>query len=140
MPDWKCNFCSKFSFKLFCGTVANADMKSLKSLHTFFDMYLDNMLKKFESNFMVQNYKIRAFSIKPDFLKTIFDKALRPFWKTFLLLKELFNGDVLIFNTIFQCSKNCDSPTRVTRLIVAPNMADPTSMEHPLSSLNDIKE
>ena len=29
---------------------------------------------------------------------------------------------------IFQCSKNYDSPTRVTRLKVAPSMADPVSL------------
>ena len=31
--------------------------------------------------------------------------------------------------TIFQCSKNCGSMTCVTRLKVAPNMADPISLE-----------
>ena len=29
---------------------------------------------------------------------------------------------------IFQCSKNYDSPTRVTRLKLAPDMADPNSL------------
>ena len=37
--------------------------------------------------------------------------------------------------TIFQCSKNFGSPTSVTRLKIAPNMADPTSMKHSVSSL-----
>ena len=32
--------------KLFNATVANADIKSLKSLHTLFDKYLDHMLVK----------------------------------------------------------------------------------------------
>ena len=31
--------------------------------------------------------------------------------------------------TIFRCSKNCGSPTRVTRLKVAPNMADRISLK-----------
>ena len=31
--------------------------------------------------------------------------------------------------TIFQCSKNYGSPTRVTSLKVAPNMADPISIK-----------
>ena len=33
---------------------------------------------------------------------------------------------------IFQCSKNYGSPTRVTRLKVAPNMADPISLNENL--------
>ena len=35
-------------------TVADADIGSLKSLHTLFDKYLDHMLVKFEQNRMVQ--------------------------------------------------------------------------------------
>ena len=31
--------------------------------------------------------------------------------------------------------KNNGNPTRITRLKVAPNMADPTSTKHPVSSL-----
>ena len=73
-------------------------MESLKSLHTLFDTYLDNMLPKFEPNGMVRNYTILAFSPKnPDLKKkNIFDKALTPFWKMFLLLRQLFNDEVLI--------------------------------------------
>ena len=41
-------FAVKFSLKLSPATVANADIGSLKSLHTLFDKYLDHMLKKFE--------------------------------------------------------------------------------------------
>ena len=37
--------------------------------------------------------------------------------------------------TIFRCSKNYGIPTRVTRLKVAPNMPDPTSIKHSVSSL-----
>ena len=33
---------------------------------------------------------------------------------------------------IFQCSKNYGTPTRVTRLKVAPNMADPISLNENL--------
>ena len=35
IPDQKINFCSKFAAKLFCVTIINADIESLKSLHTF---------------------------------------------------------------------------------------------------------
>ena len=44
IPERKINFCSKFAVKLFPATVANADIVSLKSLHTLFDKYLDHML------------------------------------------------------------------------------------------------
>ena len=35
-------------------TIADADIGSLKSLHTLFDKYLDHMLVKFEQHRMVQ--------------------------------------------------------------------------------------
>ena len=45
-------------------TIADADIGSLKSLHTLFDKYLDHMLVKFEPNHMVRTI--------PNFL--LFDK------------------------------------------------------------------
>ena len=45
---------------------------------------------------------------------------------------------ILIFQTtIFRCFKNYGNPSHITRLKVAPNMADPTSMKHSVSSLKD---
>ena len=41
--------------KLFCATFANADTRSLKSLRTLFDTYLDFILAKFKPNHMVQH-------------------------------------------------------------------------------------
>ena len=35
----------------------------------------------------------------------------------------------LTLSIIFQCSKNYSSPTCVTRLKIAPNIADPTSID-----------
>ena len=72
-----------------------------------------------------------AFDKKPGFLKNISDKALTPIWKTFMYLKQLLNAKLLISRLpsgIFQCSKNYGSQTSVTRLNVAPNMADPISI------------
>ena len=43
-----------FSDWAFYVTIADADIGSLKSLHTLFDKYLDHMLVKFEQNRMVQ--------------------------------------------------------------------------------------
>ena len=54
MTDRKINFCSKFAVKKLRATVANADIRSLKSLFTFLQKCLYNMLVKFEQNRMVQ--------------------------------------------------------------------------------------
>ena len=43
-----------FSYRVFYITIADADIGSLKSLHTLFDKYLDHMLVKCEQNRMVQ--------------------------------------------------------------------------------------
>ena len=45
----------------------------------------------------------------------------------------MVNYDFLDFH--FRCSKNFGNRTRVTRLKVAPNMADPTAMKHSVSNL-----
>ena len=63
------------------------------------------------------------------------------FWTKTLVFfdEELTPSFATNMTNIFRrCSKNDGSPTRVTRLKVAPNMADPTSMKHPVSSLNMI--
>ena len=90
------------------------------------------MLVKFEQKFVWSKlHKIlRSFRQKTGFLKTIFDKAFTPFWKTFLELEQLFNAKLLISRLpFFQCFKNYGSPPHVTRLKVAPNMADPISFK-----------
>ena len=61
---------------------ADADIDSLKSLHTLFVKYLDHMLVKFEQNHMVPTLQnIELFDKR---WGTIFDKVLMPFWKMFL--------------------------------------------------------
>ena len=55
-------------------TIADADIGSLKSLHTLFGEYLDHMLVKFEQNRIVRT--IQNFEL--------FDEVLTPFWKLFL--------------------------------------------------------
>ena len=48
---------------------------------------------------------------------------------------QVMYGEILVFRlfnlkaTSFRCSKNYGSPTRVTMLKVAPNMADPISKD-----------
>ena len=68
MPDRKIIFTVNLPLKLFRATVADADTKSLKSLHTLFDMYLDRMLVKFEQTRMVRNIqKCELYDKKPGF-------------------------------------------------------------------------
>ena len=95
-PIGKSIFAVNLPVQLFPATVANADIRSLKSLHTLCDKYLDHMLVEFEQNFTVQHIRNFEFFDKKPFFKTIFDKVLTPFWKTFLLLKQLFDAKVLI--------------------------------------------
>ena len=87
------------------------------------------MLMKIEQNRMVRT--IQIFELFDQKWLTIFYKVLTPFWKTFLWLKQLFDAKLINSKTIiFKCSENYGrpSPTRVTRLNVAPNMADPISL------------
>ena len=44
--------------------------------------------------------KFWAFWQKSSFLKPFSTKALTPFWKTFLSLKQVFNGKLLIFRLL----------------------------------------
>ena len=124
---------------LVCGTILKEFMERLpmsalaavagKSLHILFYKYLDHVLMKIEQNRMVRT--IQIFELFDQKWLTIFYKVLTPFWKTFLWLKQLFDAKLINSKTIiFKCSENYGrpSPTRVTRLNVAPNMADPISL------------
>ena len=108
-PIGKSIFAVKLPFNLFPANVTNADIGSLKSPHTFLKKCLYHMLVKFEQNRMSKLHEIWSFfdkkkkrkkrkkkqrnktkqnkKTKNVFLKTIFDKALTPVWKTFLQLK-----------------------------------------------------
>ena len=59
---------------------------------------------------------------------------LTPFWNTFLWLKQLFNVKILI-SRLRSCSVPKITEDCVTRLKVAPNMADPISIKDRVSSL-----
>ena len=82
-------FAVNLPLKLFLATVANADMGSLKSLHTIPLKMFVHMLVRIWTKSYGPNYhdytKFWAFwQKKPLFFITIFDKELTPFWKTFL--------------------------------------------------------
>ena len=68
------------------------------------------MMAKFEANRIIRNVQNLSFwtknktkqnKTKTSSFKTIFDKAMTPFSKTFLWLKQLFDGKVLIFRLLF---------------------------------------
>ena len=70
------------SDRIFYVTITDADIGSVKSLHTLFDKYIDHMLVKFEQNRMVRN--TQNFELFGEKWLTIFEQVLTPFWKTFL--------------------------------------------------------
>ena len=70
-----------FSHRVFYITIADADIGSLKFLHTLFDKYLDHMLVKFDQNRMVGT--VQNFDLFDKKWLTIFDKGLMPFWRCF---------------------------------------------------------
>ena len=56
------------------------------------------MLAKFKPNRIVRNVQnVEPFDKKIEFFKTIFDKSVDAILKTFLLLKQVFNGILFIF-------------------------------------------
>ena len=65
----KCTAKIDFPIRYFMLHIADADIGSLKSLHTLFDKYLDHMLVKFEQNRMVQS--IQNFELFDQKLFTI---------------------------------------------------------------------
>ena len=60
--------------------ITDADIGSLKSLHTLLDKYLDHMLLKFKQNCLVRNIQNFELLVRKIWL-TIFEKV----WKMFLL-------------------------------------------------------
>ena len=83
-----------FMLPLLMLTPGGADIESLKSFHTIFDMYLDHILVKFKQNRVVQT-KQNLHLLTKKWL-TIFEKVLTPVWKTFLLRKQFFDAKILI--------------------------------------------
>ena len=85
--------------------------------------------------------EISAKSYRPNSTKFwVFDQKKPVFYNHFWQRGDAILEDVslaeIIFNAklfiIFQCSKNYGTPTLVTRLNVAPNMADPINLNENL--------
>ena len=83
-PIGKSIFVVNLPLKLFRATVANADIRSLKSPHTFRKTCLYHMLVKFEQNRIAQTTRNFELFDKKRVFYNHFDKELTPFWKTFL--------------------------------------------------------
>ena len=78
MPDQNPIFAVILQFDIFPATIANADIASLKALHTL-KKCLYHLLVKFEQNCMVQTTRnLELFDKRPGLLKPT------PFRKTFL--------------------------------------------------------
>ena len=71
-------------------TIADADVGSLKSLHTLFDKYLDHMLVEFEQNHMVRTIQ----NFEPFWQKMVYH-----FWQSIDAILE----DVSVTETIVWC-------------------------------------
>ena len=99
-------------------------------VHTLFDKYLDHKLVKFQQNRMVQT--IQNFVLFDKKYLTIFD-SVDAILEDVSVTKTIVRCQIIDLKTfICQCSKNYGSPTRVTRLKVAPNMVDAISLNENL--------
>ena len=83
---WQQSYCKNwFSDRVFYIIIADANIGSLKTLHTLFNEYLDYMLVKFEQYRVVRT--IHNFELFDKNWLTISENVLTSFWKTFLWLK-----------------------------------------------------
>ena len=101
------------------------------------------MLVKFEQNRMTQttrNFELLTKKYKCFFFLFFF---FNHFWQSVGILEDVSVVETIVecWNIYFfqatssQCCKNNGSPTSVTRLKVAPNMTDVTSIKYAVSSL-----
>ena len=121
-------YCEKWcSYRVFYVTIANADIGSLKSLHTLFKVFEPHAGKIWTKSYG-SNYT--------NFLSFLPKKMVDHFWRVDAILEDISVTETIVWcqiidlkTIIIQCSKHYSSPTRVTRLNVALNMADPISLD-----------
>ena len=130
MSGRKLNFCRKFAIKTFpCYRCKCWHWKS--EVFPYITWYVLgshwwNLNQIVLSKMYIQFFEL--FWQKLSFFKTISDKSVDAILKMFLLLKQVFNGKLWIIRLIsFGVFKNLKEP---------PNMADPTSMKHVVTTLN----
>ena len=97
-------YCKKwFSDRTFYITIADADIGSIKYLHTLFFNYLDHILVNLEQNRMVRT--LQAIELFDKKWLIIFAKGLTQFRMPFLCLKKKICHSINLKTIIFQCSK-----------------------------------
>ena len=95
------------------------------------------MLVKFEQNHWSKLHEILSFLTKNQVFKNHFWQSADAILEDVSVAETIVQCKNINFQTtIFQCSKNYSSLTRVTRLKVAPNMADPISIKDWDSTFN----
>ena len=107
-----------------------------KYLHILFDKYLDHVLENWAKSYGPDYTNFWALWLK---MVNHFLPSVDALLEDVSGLKHLFDAKLINSKTIiFKCSENYGrpSPTRVTRLNVAPNMADPISLNEKDHSLN----
>ena len=125
-------FGANLPLKPFPATVANVDIGSLKSLHTFLKNVCTTCQINLNKIVWSKIYKILSCLTKNRVCKSHFWQSADAILEDVcvaetiicLILKYQFSDYI-----IFQCSKNYYSPTCVTRLKLAPNMAEPISLK-----------
>ena len=97
IPDRKINFNSKFTVKTlpYCRCWC-WHWKSRVSPYNSSNLFVPYTSEIWTKSYGPNYTKFWAFWQKSEVSKTIFDKALTPFWKTFLWLKQLFNAKLFI--------------------------------------------
>ena len=88
-PDFQCPigksiFAVNLPLKLFPATIANADIRNLKSPINSFENVCTICQWNLNKIIWSKLHKILSFLTKNQVFITIFDKELMPFWKTFL--------------------------------------------------------
>ena len=126
--------------KLFRATVAYMTLEVWSLSIHYLIRFWTKRYPKFEPLRMVQNEHILSFLTKTEFFKTLFCQGSDNTLQDGSVVETIVECKLLIFRLLsFSVpNKNYGSPTRVTMLKVAPNMADATSMKHPVSILNNI--
>ena len=98
MPDRKIHFCYKFA--IIPAAVANAETGKLCLYIHYFIRICATRWRNLNQIVWSEMCKIFSFLTKIEFIKTIFYKVLTPFCKTFVRLKQLFNGKLSIFTLL----------------------------------------
>ena len=122
-----------FSYRAFYVTITTAYIWSLKSLNTLFDKYFTTCWWNVKKIVWSKPYKILSF----------LTKMVNHFWQRVnAILEDVSVNEIIVWclnmnlkTIIFPCSKDNGIATRVTRLKIAPNIADQSVLTKTADSL-----